>query len=123
MKKTVFLTVLFSALFFSSCNGKNEQIVFQENDVISLNPSISWAVVTEPYAAFRKDASWDSIALDHCRFGDVLMIEGCSILNHKSGSSSREIWYRFDKGWLSESSVSVYQNKLKAKKAAATLTK
>ncbi|MGN0740067.1 MAG: hypothetical protein ACI4LX_07840 [Treponema sp.] len=123
MKKIIFLLSVFSICFFSSCKARNEQIVFQENDVINLNPSISWAVVTEPYAAFRKESSWDSSALDHCRLGDVLMIEGCAILNKKNDSSAKEIWYRFDKGWLVESSVSVYQNKLKAQKAAASLLK
>ena len=51
------------------------------------------------------------------------MIEGCVILNKKNDLSVKEIWYRFDKGWLVESSVSVYQNKLKAQKAAASLLK
>ncbi|MDY4210892.1 MAG: hypothetical protein SOX64_05670 [Treponema sp.] len=123
MKKIIFLLAVFSIYFLSSCKPRNEQIVFQENDVINLNPSISWAVVTEPYAAFRKEASWDSSALDHCKLGDVLMIEGCVILNKKNDLSVKEIWYRFDKGWLVESSVSVYQNKLKAQKAAASLLK
>lgn len=107
MKKIIFLLAVFSIYFFSSCKPRNEQIVFQENDVINLNPSIYWAVVTEPYAAFRKEASWDSSALDHCKLGDVLMIEGCVILNKKNDLSVKKSGIVLTKAGLSKA-VSAY---------------
>lgn len=119
--KLVFV-ILFSAILFFACDKKSVSIDLSNKDYIELNPNISWAVVIEPYAAFRSEASWSAPTNDHCRLGDVLMITGNAILDNPIEQNEKEIWYRFDKGWLSEGSVSVYQNKLKAQKAASTLT-
>ena len=116
------LIFLISSAFFS-CKNNRREIQIDNSDTISLSPAITWAVVVEPYAAFRKEATWDSPVHAHCRFGDVLMIEGNAIMPSTIDENAKEIWYRFDKGWLSETSVSVYQNKLKAQNAAKSMTK
>lgn len=118
----VLLLVVFTSVVFFSCKRKAD-IQVDNSDSLSLSPAVLWAVVVEPYAAFRKEATWDSAVHDHCRFGDVLMIEGNAIMPSTIDANAKEIWYRFDKGWLSESSVSVYQNKLKAEKASKAMTK
>ncbi|MBP5402448.1 MAG: hypothetical protein J6Y36_04740 [Treponema sp.] len=121
MKKITVL--LLSVFFIFSCSKNKGMISLNEDDSLAMNPTIQWAVVIEPFAAFRKEASWSSAVSDHCRFGDVLMIEGNAILDSSNESASKEIWYRFDKGWLSSSSVTVYQNKYKAQKASSDLMK
>ena len=45
--------VLLGLLMFVGC--KNKQINFDTSDPLALVPSVSWAVVTEPYIGFRKD--------------------------------------------------------------------
>lgn len=119
------IVVIFSLILISlsSCKAKKNEIILDTKDTLSLAPNISWAVVVEPYAAFRKEASWSSNVMDHCRFGDVLMIEGNAILPSVVNPKEKEIWYRFEQGWLSETSVSVYQNKLKAVRASESMTK
>ena len=121
MKKLIF--VLFCCILFFSCKNKNEQISFLDDDTLSLDPTIKWAVVIEPDVAFRAEPSWQALSTDHSRYGDVLMIEGCKILDSNKNKTSKEIWYRFEHGWLAESSISIYQNQLKAKKASSLLLK
>lgn len=122
MKKVVLALFILSSIFIS-CKKDRDEINIHQDDILALNPSVQWAVVKEPYAAFRTEASWDAPTNDHSRLGDVLMIEGNLILDSSRETSSKEIWYRFEKGWLSESSVSVYQNKYKAQSAAKEMTK
>lgn len=121
-KTSIVLLVIFTSLICFSCKKSKNEITIDSTDSLSLSPSVKWAVVVEPYAAFRKEASWNSQVHDHCRLGDVLMIEGNAIMPSSIDDNAKEIWYRFDKGWLSETSVSVYQNKLKAERASKTMT-
>lgn len=121
MKK--FFIVLLSSFLFFSCNAHKNEIVLHDEDSKSLDPTILWAVVIEPYATFRKEASWGSTVTDHSRFGDILMIEGCKILNSSNEAQAKEIWYKFEKGWISENSLKIYQNKFRAQKAAKELSK
>lgn len=122
MKKIILITAILCSLFIS-CGKDKDEIDIHQADILALNPSVQWAVVVEPYAAFRTEASWNAPTNDHSRLGDVLMIEGNLILDSSNESQSKEIWYRFDKGWLSETSVSVYQNKYKAQSASKEITK
>lgn len=122
MKKIILITAILCSIFIS-CGKDKDEIDIHQDDILALNPSVQWAVVVEPYAAFRTEASWDAPTNDHSRLGDVLMIEGNLILDSSNESQSKEIWYRFDKGWLSETSVDVYQNKYKAQSASNEITK
>ncbi|MCR5612130.1 hypothetical protein [Treponema sp.] len=123
MQQKLFLFFTICSLLFFSCNKNKDEIQFSNTDILSLDPTISWAVVTEPYAAFRKEPSWGANTMDHCRFGDVLMIQGCRITESMNDPASKEVWYSFDQGWLSESSITVYKNKFKAQKASEKLQK
>ena len=82
---------------------------------MALVPSVSWAVVTEPYIGFRKEMSWESSITKHCRKSEVFLVKG------KSFSDNGEVWYVFDDGWLHQSCVQVYSNKLKAELAAENI--
>lgn len=120
MKKTLlrfFLVVtVLASCFTASCSKKiADTIVFDNTHPLALAPDVSWAVVTEPYAAFRPDMNWEAEGEDYCRRGDILQVLGHSLDKKKNS------WYRFEKGWLPSSCVSVYQNRLKAQTAANNL--
>lgn len=115
MKRKVFVLLLISALslLLVSCK-KDKNIYFDSSDPLSLAPDISWALVTDPYVAFRKEENWQSEIEGHARKGDILMIKGKSF-------TSDGTWYFFDEGWLPESSISVFSNKYKAETAKSEL--
>lgn len=120
MKK---ILILFSFVFiFNSCKKNGNVILFPDEDITWNSPTVSWAVVTEPYSVFRIEPYWSSATTDHCRYGDVLLIDGCSILKNEGAIKTNEVWYKFSQGWLCESSIQVYQNKYKAQEAAKKLT-
>lgn len=103
------LIVFFSLLVFSmfgSCK-KDKTICFDESEPHSLIPDISWALVNEPYVAYRESPDWNSEVIGHCRKNDILEVKGRTI-------SSGEIWYSFDSGYLPGSSVLIYSNRFKA---------
>lgn len=114
LKKLIFFSFLLFFCLFASCN-RNKEIVFDSSEPLALAPDIQWAVVIEPYAAFRKNTDWSSEANGHCRKGDILQIKGKAVFNNS------ENWYFFDEGWLPESVLDVYSNRFKAKSAAENL--
>lgn len=108
----VFLLVLFSMLIFS-CAKKEDEIIFLDNrEPLALAPDVQWAVVNEPYVAFKENKEWTSSVTGHCRKGDVLQVKG------KSVDSKKEVWYLFEEGWLPSASILVYSNRLKAQKVS-----
>ena len=96
MKKISFFAALLLCLCSFSCKK---------------NRGIPWAVVIDPYAAFRKNCDWSAEVTGHCRKADVLLVEGKQI-------SPDGIWYRFTDGWLPDSSVYIYANRLRAQNVA-----
>lgn len=108
----VLLLVLFSMLIFS-CAKKEDEIIFLDNrEPLALAPDVQWAVVNEPYVAFKENKEWTSSVTGHCRKGDVLQVKG------KSVDSKKEVWYLFEEGWLPSASILVYSNRLKAQKVS-----
>ncbi|MGI5172218.1 hypothetical protein H0R92_01265 [Treponema sp. OMZ 840] len=76
-----------------------------------------WALITDPYAAYRIKPSDGASIVGHGRQGDIIQVKGTAIavdgLNAK-----RSLWYQFSTGWLPEKTIQVYSNKLKAEFAA-----
>lgn len=101
-------------LIFNSCSGKKD-IVFDNSEPLALAPDVQWAVVVEPYAAFRKNTDWSAEINGHCRKADILQVKGIAVFNNT------ENWYYFDEGWLPESVVNIYPNRFKAENAARLL--
>lgn len=114
LNKLVLFFSVFLVFFTFGCK-KDKEIVFDNSDPLALALDVQWAVIVEPYAAFRKNTDWNSEVSDHCRKGDILQIKGNAIFNNK------ENWYFFDEGWLPESVLAVYSNKFKAQTAAGNL--
>lgn len=107
------LLMLLSSFLIIGCAKKDEtEIILDNSEPLALAPNVQWAVVSEPYAAFKESKDWSSSVIGHCRKGDILQIKG------KSLDSKNEVWYCFEQGWLPSSSVLVYNNRLKAQKVS-----
>jgi|SRR5574344_1870456 hypothetical protein len=111
------------ALLVTGC-FRSGAISFDTSDPNALTPGIEWAVITEPYAAFRKESNFGSAVASEARRGEIYEVTGKTIvLNGKDAPSKETTWYEFEKGWLDESVLTIYDNKMRAKAAAAKLTK
>lgn len=119
MKKILLYSMIFfvaASCMLTGCTGKAEnEIRLDNSEPLALAPDVSWAVVLDPYAGYRKVTSWNSDVTSYCRKGDILQVLGETAVK---GSGN---WYEFKDGWLSESAVTVYNNRFKAEAAAAKL--
>lgn len=119
MKKIFIAAVFFSAAvccMLAGCAKKaGDEILLDSSEPLALAPDVSWGVVLDPYAGYRKSTSWNSEVTSYCRKGDILQVLGETAVK---GSGN---WYEFKNGWLPESSVTVYNNRLKAEAAASKL--
>ncbi len=114
--KRLFIFVLL-CLSFSCSKNKLE---------VELNPSVlegfdvehSWIVVTEPYAASREQASYDSPVVKNYRRGAIDRVEGeCTV----KVDDNYEVWYALSDGWISSRSVRKYITKLRAESEARSM--
>lgn len=117
MKKLwLFVLVIFCIVFVSSCNKKKEEVIeFNESHPLSLAPDVEWALITDPYAAYRSDIEWNAAVTNHCRRGEILRVYAKSIDKEKT------VWYKFEEGWLPETCLTIYSNRYKAQTAAEAL--
>ena len=104
------ILLLFSFLIIGCAKKDETEIILDNSEPLALAPDVQWAVVSEPYAAFKESKDWSASVIGQCRKGDVLQVKG------KSLDSKNEVWYYFEQGWLPSSSVLVYNNRLKAQK-------
>lgn len=117
MKKI--LLVLLTCLLFVSCSKNKMGVPANLSAIDDSLISGEWAVITSPYTAFRAEPTLESKIIAHSRRGDVFLVEGRFI--QKQEDSSNLIWYKFTDGWLMETDLSVYTNKLQAENAASRL--
>lgn len=119
MNKLKFFFIICSLAFiFIACDKNDENpIILDDSEPLALAPNVEWAVVTDPYAAYKTEIGWTSSVSGHCRKGDILLIKG------KSLDKNNEKWFYFENGWLPGNCISVYNNRLKAKSVAEQLTK
>lgn len=116
--KAVILISLLPLLAASCKKHDASEIELDNSDPLALAPDVKWAVVVEPYAAFREEISWDAEAVDYCKQGELFPILASAMASEENGGS---VWYRFEEGWLPASALTVYPNKFRAAKAAALL--
>jgi hypothetical protein len=112
----LFLVAL-SWLMGGCVKKSSEEIQFDNSEPLALAPDITWAVVLDPYAGYRKTASWNSEVASYCRKGEIFQVLGET--EAKDGGN----WYEFKNGWLPELSVTVYNNRFRAETAARRLKK
>lgn len=103
-------------LFVTGCSkaGRIADLSVSEN----LANTSEWCVVTVPYAAFKTEPDSQAEVINHGRRSDIFEITGKKYI---TVGKQTILWYQFDKGWLPESSVNVYENKLKAQTAAESM--
>lgn len=115
----VFTSLLFSCLIMAvSCKKNNDQLQMQELSPEDLSPRIEWALISDPYVACHKEASYESPVIASFRKGEIYEIKGnCTIIVDET----KEKWYALEEGWIPSSAVKVYSNKLKAEQAKKNL--
>ena len=108
--------ILLLIIPLTSCNKNKEEVIeFNESHPLSLAPDVEWALITDPYAAYRSTIEWNAEVTNHCRRGDILQVYAKSIDNEKT------VWYKFEEGWLPETCLAIYSNRYKAQTAAENL--
>lgn len=117
MKRLFYLLIIFLSMFlcFSCKKNKEEVIVFDNEHPLSLAPDVEWALVTDPYAAYKESTDWNAEITGHCRRGEILMVYA------KSKDKDKNIWYKFEEGWLPQRCLKIYANRYKAQTAAESL--
>ena len=114
-KVLLFLSIFLLASAFTSCEKQEDTIVFDEEYPLALSPSVQWAVIKEPYAAYKSSFSWDAKVIGHCRRGEILQVLGRCL--DEEGKN----WCYFENGWLPESCLNIYSNRLKAQRVSEIL--
>ena len=124
MMKKHFFSIVFASLLFSflimavSCEKNNGQLQMQDLSPEDLSPRIEWALISDPYVACHKEASYESPVIASFRKGEIYEIKGnCTIIVDET----KEKWYALEEGWIPSSAVKVYSNKLKAEQAKKNL--
>ena len=107
-------------LLAASCSRRDGALQFDSSDPLATQPGVEWAVVSVPYTACYAACDYASAVSTHYRRGAVLQVEGEQTL-FLEGSERREKWYAFAEGWLPESAVEIYSNKLRAESASRLL--
>ena len=106
---------------FSSCS-KKKVIDNASLNQASLVPGVEWAVVQDPYVAFKENPGFDETVVSHARRGEIFEVKGKTTVTTGKGSSKRsDTWYKFEPGWLEANVVMIYNNKLKAEREATLL--
>ena len=104
------LLLLLCLLSLTSCADKEPaQIDVSHTEYFASSPK--WAVITEPYATYLTSPTQNSEIKSYGRIGDILPVNGIKI-------EKKETWYKFEQGWLPQTSVTIYSNKLQATSAA-----
>lgn len=103
---------LFLPFLFVSCARSGGVLEMQSIAPEELSPLVRWAVVSDPYVACRKEASYNSPAVSSFRKDEIYMVKGsCTVkIDEKP-----ELWYALEDGWVPGSAVNVYSNKFRAR--------
>lgn len=115
-KVLIMMTALVVLGIFASCSKKQEEtILFDESHPLSLAPDVEWALITDPYAAFRAQTDYNADITGHIRRGEILQVYAKSI------DKQKVTWYKFEQGWLPQNCLAIYTNRYKAQTAATNL--
>lgn len=121
MKKIIKLIILLSfILFLVSCKKENEELNIDFSVFENISTVDEWAVITDPYVAYHEQAGNDTEVSAHGRKGDINIVKGKKYVQEKRNSKSTPVenvlWYYFEQGWLSSTSLQIYSNKFQAEK-------
>lgn len=103
------ILIVFVVLLNVSCQKKDDETIeFDNSYPLALAPDVSWAVINDPYVAYKQNANWNAKITGHCRKGEVLQVLG------NTTDDKNQTWYKFELGWLPNSCLTVYSNRYKA---------
>ena len=117
MKCRLFFCSILMCLSLFSCQRKFTGVDLSSAPELEINTQ--WAVITDPYVIFRTqpDLASDATAV-HGRRGEIHEIVGKRIIIK---DKMQTLVYQFKEGWLPDTSVTVYSNKLKAENAGKSM--
>lgn len=107
----IFFSICLCIFFLHACTGKDDSVFIDVSNTSNIATSSQWAVITEPYVAYRVRSLSTGDISAHGRVGDIIEVIGSDI---NISGKTREVWYQFENGWLPETSISMQSNKLKA---------
>lgn len=117
MKFFLFFLLISSSLVVLSCKEK-DNIVFNKSDEEALDIEHKWAIVKDPYVACRETPAYDSKITKNLRKNALEVIIGEKTVKIVDGDNEKyEKWIAFKDGWVPETSVDVFLNKLRAEKS------
>lgn len=116
MRKLIFVFLV--CCLISSCVKKYDVITFDESEPFAIHPETQWALIIDPYVACRSEAAYESAVNDYFRRGDIKIIKG---IRSVKGEDGYENWVSFEEGWVPQSSLKIYSNRLRAQSALKTL--
>ncbi|MBR7064393.1 MAG: hypothetical protein IKI31_04535 [Treponema sp.] len=107
MKK--FLILCISLVIFSCTKTKKDAIPLDLAPSFSLSPTVSWLLVTVPYARVYEKPGYENTSSKYYKRGEIYQIYATSF-------DEKITWYKLDDGWVDSISVKVYSNRYKAEK-------
>ncbi|MFI3258176.1 MAG: hypothetical protein R3Y36_07765 [Spirochaetales bacterium] len=113
-----FYILFLSCLLFSACDTKKPYVPIDVSGTVGLATSSQWAVIIDPYVSYRTVPGDLAKASTYGRTGDVIEVIGSTIADY---SGTKILWYQFENGWLPETILNVYTNKLQAEFMATGL--
>ena len=123
MKNRFIFFILVFIFMISSCY-KAKEISLEKINSLAITPDLEWAVIVVPYATFKERPDYASDVINYSRIGEIMLVEGKKknkSLSSESNSTEYVMWYKFEKGWLDESLVKVFDTKYKAEKELKNL--
>ena len=96
---------------FTSCFGK-KTVEFGFENSLAIAPDTEWARIEVPFVSYYEDCSFKSPVINSGRRGDIELVTGKKTVRTEDGKEVR--WYIFKKGCLEESSLSIFNNYLRA---------
>lgn len=111
----IFICVNFLSIVFGC--SRRENLIVDVSDSVSFSPDFDWAVISVQYAVYCTNPGVETDISAHGRKNDVLQILGRRIVHSEE---KKVLWYKFQQGWLPESAVRVYQNKMQAERVSTS---
>lgn len=110
---TAFVCVNFLLAVF--CCSRTGNLTVDVSDSESFGSDFDWAVISVQYVVYCAEPGVETDISNHGRKNDVLRILGRRIVHTEE---TKVLWYKFQQGWLPESAVRVYQNKMQAERVS-----
>lgn len=115
MKKIIGLLFVL-IIIFSSCSRNKMGVPADLSTIENVVANGEWVVIVTPYAAFKNEPNKNASSSSHGRRGDVLFVLGKSLQKEENHTV---VWYKLEQGWISESDLLIYSNKLQAEYASS----